>query len=1351
MALSTNSVTNNGNYTVTVNFTVSSPNGISTGIFWGYNSSANSYADGVSSYSPGTYNITFAVSCGHTVYARVYDWNRTQYGATKTCSSGTCPIVPTVTTTTPATSGITATGATGGGNVTSAGYPASVTARGVCWNTSANPTIANSHSHNGTGTGVFTSSITGLTQNTLYHVRAYATNATGTAYGADIQFTTKSLPTVTITTITGATDVSMLVKGNVTLSGSSAVTARGICWGNINNPTIANSHTSNGSGLGYFTGTTTGLTYPNIYYVRAYATNSYGTGYSVQKSVMSLAGEVIYSGYTSNGTLIVPAGKNFANYLIVGGGGGGGNAKGSPPFAGAYAGGGGGGGLLRGIKHLKTTGGTFSIVVGSAGANNSGTGSNGGNSSAFGLIGYGGGFGAVAGDIAGYPSQDGGNGGNGGGGGSYETIGGTVGGSAIYGNQGHNGSNGQLTYPYNNGGGGGGYSTAGGIVTAGSGITLNYSGQLIIFAKGGAGGGEFSNNSGATGQPNTGVGGGGATNYVAGGGGAVLRNGGAGGSGVVYTLAGYNPWLMDTPTFTIINILSGCTLYAKATIAIPDFHNVGYYRLERSTTSGGTYSIIATGTTGGTHIIYDNTPVYGTSYWYKVVAVNQYLTEDSLPISISSTVTLPNSSTLNGVFSGSDINLSWTNANLFRNKTQIYRRDLPSATYNLKATVTGNTWTDTTIIAGHEYRYKIREEIDCFAPTYIYSPYSNEVNIYIDALLVAPTGCTHTDTCTGTTINWHNNNVSGQTGNYVKEFIGTGYTIIATLSSGATTYHITGLIPNTTHIYIIVAYNGSRFANSADINVITLNPAPFNINVVVSYLQAAVTWSINDPPYGTNIRPEIRVSGATNWTTMPLLAKNATSYTYTGLSFNTNYEGRIVRIGTEYPSIIFGFSTPTFKAPTLLTVTSIGDKQVCLSWQNNSVNDNIGVWVRESGYTWYNYATVSNVTNSICVTGLSMGTLYTFAVLNNYGIYSLSSNQVQATTTVSFIPSFCLHESYTVTGATCGNADGWIAIPHDATIFYNFTLTDISGNSYTLTDNFWSGLTASWYEITATVKPKWYYHYGAESCVLDWIKLPDINTTLTLTATKIKSAVCGGFGDSKGRIVYQFIDSNSGATSWTFSLYNEAHILVNVQHLTGITAIQYNSPSDIYYGILENNLGCVYLIDLTQVLAEKIWTVEGITDVYITPWTAGISYNYYSNSDDDWFVGTIDPLQFTSTKIKEFNGLTDFWYKINLVTAVASYDESLNKGSSGLVYNETFTLTIPHADNQKWRELVNILTKRYIIVFKDAQGLYWTLGYRAGTEVRSYQLSTNQYAISFISPSVSKMLTNLDELASMHL
>ncbi len=101
------------------------------------------------------------------------------------------------TVTTTAVSSITTTTASSGGNVTSEGG-GTVTAKGVCWSTSENPTISDSKTEDGTGTGSFTSSITGLTAGTTYHVRAYATNQAGTTYGADVSFSTTANPNGTL-------------------------------------------------------------------------------------------------------------------------------------------------------------------------------------------------------------------------------------------------------------------------------------------------------------------------------------------------------------------------------------------------------------------------------------------------------------------------------------------------------------------------------------------------------------------------------------------------------------------------------------------------------------------------------------------------------------------------------------------------------------------------------------------------------------------------------------------------------------------------------------------------------------------------------------------------------------------------------------------------------------------------------------------------------------------------------------------------------------------------------------------------------------------------------------------------
>lgn len=110
------------------------------------------------------------------------------HGFSLRCISGT-PSVGLPAITTNVTTGITAITATSGGNITSEGS-AAVYERGVCWSTSSNPRTTGSHTNDGTGGGTFTSNITGLTANTFYYVRAYATSAVGTTYGNQESFTT---------------------------------------------------------------------------------------------------------------------------------------------------------------------------------------------------------------------------------------------------------------------------------------------------------------------------------------------------------------------------------------------------------------------------------------------------------------------------------------------------------------------------------------------------------------------------------------------------------------------------------------------------------------------------------------------------------------------------------------------------------------------------------------------------------------------------------------------------------------------------------------------------------------------------------------------------------------------------------------------------------------------------------------------------------------------------------------------------------------------------------------------------------------------------------------------------------
>ena len=197
---------------------------------------------------------------------------------------------------TQAVSEITATSAVGGGDVVEDGR-ADVTARGVCWSLVENPTVADAHTNDGAGLGSFVSNITGLTPNTAYYVRAYATNSEGTSYGKQINFMTleeiMELATVKTSLVTSITSSTAVAGGDVTADGGAEVTAKGVCWSTSQEPTIEGEHTTDGSGTGEYQSNLSGLTANTTYYVRAYATNSEGTAYGEEISFTTLEEHIV--------------------------------------------------------------------------------------------------------------------------------------------------------------------------------------------------------------------------------------------------------------------------------------------------------------------------------------------------------------------------------------------------------------------------------------------------------------------------------------------------------------------------------------------------------------------------------------------------------------------------------------------------------------------------------------------------------------------------------------------------------------------------------------------------------------------------------------------------------------------------------------------------------------------------------------------------------------------------------------------------------------------------------------------------------------------------------------------------
>ncbi len=171
---------------------------------------------------------------------------------------------------------ITTTAATVGGEIVSDGGSA-ITECGVCYKTGNEDwTCVNLTATN----NAFTTTLTDLTPNTTYTVRAYATNEGGTGYGAEVTFTTDeeiviTVPTVTTAEVTGITTTTATVGGAITDAGNGTIFESGICYKTGEDWTcVALTATNNA-----FSTTLTELTPNTTYTVRAYATNEEGTGY----------------------------------------------------------------------------------------------------------------------------------------------------------------------------------------------------------------------------------------------------------------------------------------------------------------------------------------------------------------------------------------------------------------------------------------------------------------------------------------------------------------------------------------------------------------------------------------------------------------------------------------------------------------------------------------------------------------------------------------------------------------------------------------------------------------------------------------------------------------------------------------------------------------------------------------------------------------------------------------------------------------------------------------------------------------------------------------------------------------
>jgi hypothetical protein len=161
---------------------------------------------------------------------------------------------------------------------------------GICWNRTGQPDLDDSTV---VFTGrppipYFTTSLPGLTPQTRYYARSFATAGKRTVFSAELAFTTlpQQRPEVVTGEILQEGAETLTLRGRIGQSGSSPVVEHGYCWNTSPAPTVGNARTQLGAAApGDFTSVLSGIRANTRYYIRAYATNQQGTAYGAELSL----------------------------------------------------------------------------------------------------------------------------------------------------------------------------------------------------------------------------------------------------------------------------------------------------------------------------------------------------------------------------------------------------------------------------------------------------------------------------------------------------------------------------------------------------------------------------------------------------------------------------------------------------------------------------------------------------------------------------------------------------------------------------------------------------------------------------------------------------------------------------------------------------------------------------------------------------------------------------------------------------------------------------------------------------------------------------------------------------------
>ena len=235
---------------------------------------------------------------GVTYYIRAFATNSNSTFYSDEISFVTCEGI--VQFTDPTTSNVAAASIIVSSQVLSAGG-GTISERGFCYSTAPNPTTENDKVKSSGTLGEFTATLNNLQNKTIYYIRAYAINESGTYYSKEVEGKTQDgVATLSTDEATNVMAQSATINGSVLSDGGSNITERGFCYATTEHPTVESTVIKIDGTIGEMSHNITGLKHLTTYYVRTYAKNGYGIHYGNQRAVTTSSGVIEFNEITTS-------------------------------------------------------------------------------------------------------------------------------------------------------------------------------------------------------------------------------------------------------------------------------------------------------------------------------------------------------------------------------------------------------------------------------------------------------------------------------------------------------------------------------------------------------------------------------------------------------------------------------------------------------------------------------------------------------------------------------------------------------------------------------------------------------------------------------------------------------------------------------------------------------------------------------------------------------------------------------------------------------------------------------------------------------------------------------------------